>query len=166
MKYTIPFILVLFSYTIFSQDYVSAVGIRTGRNPGFIYKRFLSYENAYEWILSFKNEIKVTAVKESYRIAFKDFSNRIFYYYGFGGHLGFISRNNDNFSLAQDTGKFRENLAHPIAGLDVMIGLEYRFISVPFVAAFEIQPYFNIFGESFFNMYSGDLSLSVKYIIE
>lgn len=166
MKYTILFIFVLFSFTTFSQDYLRAVGIRTGQNSGFTYKRFLDYEVAYEGLLSLKNGITVTVIKESYDIAFEDFSDRIFYYYGFGGHLGFINRYNDKYELTSNTSQFRENLAHPVAGLDAKIGLEYRFVSVPFVAGFEIKPYFNIFDKNFFSMYSGDLSISIKYIIE
>ena len=166
MKYIIVTFLLLFSCELFSQDYTRAFGIRTGNNSGFTYKSFVNEIEAFEGILSFRNGIKATILKETHEMAFFEFSDRIFYLYGFGAHLGFINNYDDSDTSFPAKDNLRNNLAHPVLGLDAIIGIEYHFVSVPFIAGFEIKPYFDLFGPRYFSMYSGDLSLSIKYIID
>ncbi|NOZ47560.1 MAG: hypothetical protein GXO79_12385 [Chlorobi bacterium] len=164
MKYIFILIFSLFSYSIYAQEYTKAFGLRTGNNSAFTYKSFFNDMESFEGMLSFKQGIIISVLKEQNELAFVNFSDRIFYYYGFGGHIGFVNNSTDNSAFYTISKNFRQNLTHPVVGLDVLVGIEYRFVSVPFIAGLEVKPYFDLFGTNYFSMHTGDLSLTIKYI--
>jgi len=163
-RYILPLFLLL-SVMCNAQEFSRAIGFRTGFNSGVTYKYFLNENDAYELILGLNNGIIITALKENHRFLLNDFSDRVFYFYGFGAHMGFQNfyENSDNTNY---TINFRNIVTKPVLGLDAIIGAEYRFKAFPVSIGLELKPFFNLFGKGYFNFYYSNLSLSVKYMIQ
>ena len=51
-----------------------------------------------------------------------------------------------------------------VMGFDIMVGVEYRYLSAPLTIAFEIKPYFNFIGMRYTQSQFWDAGLSVKYL--
>jgi hypothetical protein len=99
--------------------------------------------------------------QESLPIPFKTVEN-FFFYYGVGGHVGFEQwYRRYHYDNQPDTYYYR-HVATPVVGVDGIAGIEYRLKKVPLAFGFDYKPYFNLFGEQFFDMNMGDFGFSFK----
>ena len=162
--FAILFLVIIFQ-KVNSQDYINAVGFRTGGTSGFCYKTFVNDYKALEGILSFRNNgVQLTALIETYSPANFNINENLFLYYGYGAHVGFLKKYDDNnfpFSIFEpNKSMFR---TRPVIGADAIIGIEYRFVSLPVIAALDTKPYIEFFGFPFIKTKLFDIGISVKY---
>jgi hypothetical protein len=157
IKFNIALLLIfLFTTSVVkSQSYETAVGIRIGGlSDGITLKHFISHSSAVEGILSIGNRtFIVTGLYELHTAV--DHSHLFFLYYGAGAHIGFF----------QDGGYYyyHNNLVYTresVFGIDGIIGLGYKFKTVPINVGMDFKPFidFNNGSKMFF-----DGGLSIRY---
>ncbi len=134
-----------------AQDYKTGIGFRGGFSQGLTAKHFISEKVAIEGILASRHKgFIITGLYELHTRAFE--VDRLNFYYGFGGHIGFGDGSKDDWG--------NEKM---ILGIDGILGLEYSFTSVPFNIGVDWKPAFNLAGGE--NWGWGDSgALSIRYI--
>ncbi len=168
MKRTIILLFLLLPVCLFAQDYERAAGVRLGHTSGISYKKFIVDNEAVEMIISGrKSGTQFTALYEFHKpmeVAFEE--DNFHFYYGIGAHLGFERFNDLNKVLVNDDPvEFEfEDKSYFTMGLDIIAGVEYRYLSVPMTIAFEVKPYFNFIGMRYTNSKFWDAGFSIKYI--
>jgi len=164
MKYIIIIGLLIICLFSKAQDYNQAVGIRGGVFSGVSYKIFKTEQMSYEGIVSTNyGGIRFVGLKQLSKPTLTQYSDKIFFIHGFGGHAGFYSNYRINHFLTPVSMRSRQSLNYVVIGMDAFFGLEYRVIKYPVTFGLEIIPFFDLFGPNYFNMNLGDLALSVKY---
>ncbi|MCF8296672.1 MAG: hypothetical protein K9J13_03925 [Saprospiraceae bacterium] len=164
LKIIVIIILVIVFQKAKSQDYLNTVGFRAGETSGLCYKGFVNNAKAMEGILSFRNNgLQLTALIETYSpVNFKINSN-LFFYYGYGAHVGYSKKYDNNFLFGffePQKSMFRKR---PVIGVDAIFGMEYRLNKLPLVAALDTKPYTEFFGFPFFKVSLFDIGVSLKY---
>lgn len=164
MKHTIIMGLLLsLALTGYSQD--QAIGIRGGLTSGFEYRVFTNDENSYRLLLSARKDgIQLTGLKEFHILDVFDIGEEISFVYGFGVHAGFESWRNYYYEPYDPYFRYSEKKTGVVAGLDGLAGLEYHIPTLPLVAGLEVKPYFNLFGEDFFELRPFDFAFTLKYV--
>ncbi|MFC2087429.1 hypothetical protein ACFLSA_04645 [Bacteroidota bacterium] len=163
------FLLLLFISTIsfktYTQEYSEAFGIRGGLTSGLTYKKFLNEEVAMEAILSFRERgMQMTVVRQLHEITLIEFTDKLFFMKGYGGHLGYTFSDKYRFF-------FREfNYPHkrfsPVFGMDAYLGMEYRMESFPLALGIDYKPYFEISITHPFQFRIWDIALFIRYSFE
>ena len=146
-------LLIFFSINLaYSQDYNTAVGLRTGLSNGITLKHFTGEKTAIEGILSLRwRGIDFSGLYEVHNTAFD--TDQLNWYYGFGGHIGFWNGENVSWiNDAKDT---------TVIGAVGVLGLEYRIPNSPIVIGIDWKPTINIFGASGLRADGG--ALSIRY---
>ena len=136
-----------------AQDYTTGIGLRGGLANGLTIKHFIGEQAALEGILTSRWQgFNITGLYEIHNIAFD--TNRLNWYYGLGGHIGFW--NGDNVKWVND------NRDYTVIGVDLILGIEYNFEEAPINISADWKPAFNIVGYSGFWGDGG--GLSIRYI--
>lgn len=136
-----------------AQDYNTGIGLRGGFANGLTIKHFVSNKAAIEGIVASRwRGLELTGLYEFHNRAFQ--TDRLNWYIGFGGHVGFWNGDNANWGTA--------GTAYTVVGLDGILGLEYSFVEVPFNIGIDWKPAFNFYGYSGFWADGGAISL--RYI--
>ena len=143
------------------QNYTRSIGIRGGQTSGFTFRQYRDDANAYEGILSFKqNGLQVTLLKQFIKPYFTEHSDNIYLVWGYGAHIG--THRTSVFEVFSR--KFYDlNSITPLIGLDAYAGLEYRIREVPLVLGLDFKPFFDLAGARFFSMSVWDFAVSLKY---
>ena len=126
-----------------NPGYTTGIGLRGGISSGLTVKHFIRENRAIEGILSFSyyQGAWITGLYELHTPAFGTVG--LNWYYGGGGHIGFMSSSN------------------PI-GLDGILGLEYRIQEIPFTIGADLRPIINLnYADHPLLL---DVALSVRYI--
>jgi hypothetical protein len=147
--------ILLFSGNLTAQGYQTGLGIRFGGlTSGLTVKSFLSKTSAIEGILSVghKNFI-VTGLYEMHSQI--DHSSLFKVFYGIGGHVGFF----------QDGGTYyyhdtRLYTGSTVAGVDGIIGLDYKFRTTPINISMDFKPFVDFFNGGIVYFDGG---ISVRY---
>ncbi|MDD3568548.1 MAG: hypothetical protein PHT92_09135 [Bacteroidales bacterium] len=138
-----------------AQDYNTGIGLRGGFANGVTIKHFVTSKAAFEGIIASRwKGLELTLLYEVHGRAFN--TERMKWYFGFGGHVGFWDGDNTN----KDWGTAGEN--YTVIGVDGILGLEYNFAQIPFNVSIDWKPAFNFVGYSGFWADGG--ALSVRYI--
>lgn len=146
-------ILILTVFATNAQSYDTGIGLRGGLYNGLTVKHFVSSDAAVEGILSTRwGGFNVTILYEMHKIAFD--TPGLYWFYGFGGHIGFWDGNNNPW--------FNDNDNYTVFGIDGIIGMEYVFEDIPFTIGLDWKPAINLAGNSNFLADGGALSL--RYI--
>jgi hypothetical protein len=136
-----------------AQDYNTGIGLRGGFANGLTIKHFVSNKAAIEGIVASRwRGLELTGLYEYHNRAFQ--TDRLNWYIGFGGHVGFWNGDNAHWGTA--------GTAYTVVGLDGILGLEYSFAEVPFNIGIDWKPAFNFYGYSGFWADGGAISL--RYI--
>lgn len=136
-----------------AQDYNTGIGLRGGFSNGITIKHFIGDNTAIEGILTSRwKGFSITGLYEIHNVAFK--TERLNWYYGIGGHIGFW--NGDNVNWVKDDKNYT------VIGVDGILGLEYNFNEIPINLSIDWKPAFNIIGYSAFWGDGG--ALSIRYI--
>ncbi|MGM0567469.1 MAG: hypothetical protein ACQESX_11975 [Bacteroidota bacterium] len=155
-KIAFTILLTFFAFSFSNaQDYNTGIGLRGGFANGLTVKHFISSNTALEGILSTRwKGFQLTGLYEIHQRAFN--TERLNFYYGFGGHVGFW----DGDNTGGDWGDSGES--YTVVGIDGILGLEYNFTEIPFNLSVDWKPAFNLVGHSGFWADGG--ALSVRYI--
>lgn len=146
-------IVLLFGLESKSQDYNTGIGLRGGWGTGLTVKHFLGDKAAVEGILDSRwRGFSLTGLYEIHNTAFD--IDRLNWYYGFGGHIGFW--NGKNVGWADD------NNNYTIIGIDGILGIEYNFDFIPINLSIDWKPALNLAGSSGFWGDGG--AISIRYI--
>lgn len=144
---------VIFCSFCYSQDYSTGIGLRGGFSNGLTIKHFVSERNALEGIFSSRWQgFLITGLYE-YQNQFAN-TERLNWYIGFGGHIGFWNGNNVKWG--------NSGTNYTVVGIDGILGLEYNFVEVPINIGVDWKPAFNIAGYSGFWGDGG--AVSIRYI--
>lgn len=159
-------ILFFASLAGFSESPKKAVGIRGGLTSGFEYRVFDGELTSYKALLSFRNHgLQLTGMKEFHMPDAFDFCEDLSFVYGFGAHVGFESwdvTHHSYYENGQDY-YYTDRKTGPVFGLDGLAAVEYTIPAIPLVVGLELKPYFNLFGENFFQLQPFDFAFTVKY---
>ena len=157
-------------------EYRTGIGLRGGGyTSGLTLKHFVSSTGAVEGILSFpyfRSSFLVTILYEKHSAAFN--TDRINWFYGAGGHLGFYNR---NYYLNYYGCSF-----HPVKpekdkciriydyperyvnfGIDGIIGLEWQITEIPFTLGIDFKPMIDLVNPGH-NWFIWDAGLSFRYV--
>ena len=154
----IVFIGILFySGNLTAQSYQTGLGIRFGGlTNGITVKSFLGKSAAIEGILSVGNKnFIVTGLYEMH--SSMDNSNQFAVFYGIGGHVGFF----------QDGGTYyyhdnRLYTSSTVAGIDGILGLDYKFRRAPINISMDFKPFVDFFNGSIV-YFDGGISLRYTF---
>lgn len=140
------------SFQARSQDYIHSIGLRGGLSQGITYKYFMNRTDAFEGILAMRwNGFYVTGLWERHTQAFD--VDRLYFYYGGGGHIGFWDSNT--------TPWFDNGSSNTVLGVDGIIGLEYVFYEIPLNVGIDWKPAFNLIGVT--NFWGSELGISLRF---
>lgn len=135
-----------------AQNYESSVGLRAGLYNGITFKHFLDDKVAVEGLLSTRwRGFRLTGLYEIHNPAFE--VEGLQWFYGGGAHIS--SWNGRNVNWINDENNYL------VIGLDVILGLEYKFQDAPINVSLDWKPSINILGYSNFVADGG--ALSIRY---
>lgn len=181
LKKTIVLSLLAFlfmcGHKLAAQQYKMAGGFRIGDSEGVAIKAFLNEQHAAEFLWTFRNTgMQWTGLFEFHAPALVERTEGFYWYYGFGPHIGYnqgLGCHGD--CITQDTTQapggaiiIRESYNSSkqnyfAMGMNFIMGLEYRFISLPLTVGLEYKPLIEFFNRSQFNNQFNDFAISVKY---
>jgi len=154
--------LAVISFSVFSQEFRYAAGIRAGYTGGVEFRIYTDELNSYKFLLGTRqNGAVIHAMKEFHQPGLFSFTDQLNFVYGGGLHVGYerwnqrYFRNNNSVYYASGTDY--------IAGIDGLAGLEYMFAEVPLSLGIEAKPYFDLFGRKVFDLELFDLAFTIKY---
>lgn len=159
--------LVMLPVCLLAQTVERAAGLRLGHTSGVSYKKFTTEDEAVDLLLSGRNDgTQFTAMYEFYKPLEVSFDENFFFYYGVGGHVGYEKYDDlKKVLISEDPLEFVfEDKNYFVMGVDVIAGVEYRYLSVPMTIAFELKPYFNFIGMRYTRSQFWDAGISIKYV--
>lgn len=160
--------MTLLSYFSEGQEfYEKSAGLSLGSTSGLTFKKFFTESEAIELTLSGRNDgLQLGANYQFYRPMNLAFNDRFYLHYGIGGHLGYEKFNDLSkiLSNAEGTAFIYERRSFYVMGVDLDLGVEYRWLEVPVTIGFDLRPYLNFIGMRYIRSQFWDAGLSVKYI--
>lgn len=151
----------------FGQQYDRSAGVRLGGSSGLTFKKFIVDEQAFEMIISNRREgIQLTGLYMMHQPMHVSFNENFFFYYGVGGHIGAEKHGDISkiYSNSDPTIFTYENKSFLTLGIDGIIGVEYRMLSVPITLSLDLKPYVNYVGMRKVKADFWDASIAIKYI--
>lgn len=157
-------ILLLFPLVVHAQNYWGAIGIRGGESAGISVQLFNGESNAVQGLLSFRHSgIQFTVLTEKYMPVLLKYSDHIFLYQGYGGHIGY-----ERWYKWKDGDwpYYNQHVqASPIAGIDGIVGMEYRLFKYPFKFGLEYKSFAEFSLHNVFRLNLWDFGVTVHYTI-
>lgn len=153
--------------TLAQPTYDRSAGVRLGVTSGMTFKKFMAPEESLEVILSGRRDgIQLTTLYEFHEPMELSFNENFYAFYGLGGHVGYESydRLNKTIVSADNSTFIFENKSYFVIGADAIIGLEYRWLSVPCTLGFDVKPYFNFIGLRYTQYRFWDSAITFKYV--
>jgi hypothetical protein len=161
-KIVLIVIVFFFGLTTQAQDYTEAFGARMGVRSGVMYKNFFDDQNSMHAMLNFqRGGIQFTFVRQFYQPVLLNFTQKLFFYYGCGGHLGYSTLSNDQYLVNGET--YRREEFSVIAGITANLGLEYHVIKYPIIIALDYHPFYEINIPLYFRKNYYDFGLTLMY---
>ena len=152
------------------QLYDKSAGVRLGYTSGFTFKKFIETDESIEVMLSGrKSGIQITTLYAFNRPMQFSFNENFYVYYGMGGHFGLERHRNLDKELILDGGggePTSQNVekSYFTIGADAIVGIEYRWLSVPVTIGFDVKPFFNYIGFRHVRGNFWDSAISFKYV--
>ncbi len=144
-----------------AQTYSNALGIRFGGlTSGIDGKHFINNNTAVEGILSFgSNSFLITGLYEKQQAITN--AGGLQWFYGFGAHLGIFNQNGHYYYYDKNQVYVQNGGSSLAVGIDGIIGLEYKFESIPFSIGIDTKPFIDFSrGTAFF----WDGGLLLRYV--
>lgn len=140
--------------------YQNGIGLRIGNQSGISFKHFMRDANALEFMLTThydKHGLIGTVVYEWHRNAFE--ARNLLWFYGLGGHAG-AYKYSEYYDA--DNSRYYKKGYFPVVGADGIIGLEYKFPSLPIALSVDVKPALNFVGGE-----AGEINgaLTVRYTL-
>lgn len=153
--------LAIIGFSVFSQDFRYAAGIRAGYTAGVEFRIYTDELNSYKFLLGTRqNGAVIHALKEFHQPGLFSFTNHLNFVYGGGLHVGYERWNRRYY---RTNSSYYVTNTDFIAGIDGLAGLEYMFPEVPLSLGIEAKPYFDLFGRKVFDLELFDFAFTVKY---
>lgn len=160
-------LVIAFTAVTAQQNYEKSAGIRFGRTPGMTFKKFTKNNEAFELMLSGRNEgTQFTATYLFHQPMEFSFNDRFYLHYGVGGHLGYERFDDITKVITNAAGDefLFEERSYFVMGVDGNIGIEYRWLEVPITIGFDVKPFINFIGMRYLRATFWDAGLSFKYV--
>lgn len=168
MKFFLIAMIVLASLAADAQQlYDKSAGIRLGHTSGVTYKKFFVEDEAIELMLSGRNDgMQFTAIYQFHEPMDLAFNDRFYFHYGIGGHIGYEKFDDlaKVLSNSEGTEFLYEERSFYVMGVDVDLGVEYRWLEVPVTFGFDLKPYYNFIGMRYSRTTFWDAAISLKYV--
>jgi hypothetical protein len=167
MKNIFTILFILFSCAIFSQPSNTSIGLRGGGVSGFTIKMVDYDRKAFELILGYqKGGARLVGMLQKFTPIREDRIANLYIIAGVGAHSGYITYNEEATRIINGIQyySYRKKYA-PIIGVDVLIGVEYHFESVPFNISLDYKPFMEFFGQRTFRFDFWDIGFSLRYRI-
>lgn len=152
----------------FGQHYTKSAGVRLGHTSGLTFKKFVAGEEAVEFMASGRRDgFQLTIMYVNHQPMEFSFNENFYAYYGLGGHAGFERFDRLRKSIVSIDPDYvfeYEEQTYFVMGIDAILGIEYRWLSVPITIGFDIKPYFNYIGMRYTQARFWDSALSFKYV--
>src|SRR5437868_14925026 len=147
-KIVIFFSVNFFTSSSHAQEYKTGIGVRLGGlTQGLTVKHFINSNSALEGILSFGHHaFFITGLYEKQQ-AIKS-APGLYWFYGGGMHLGFY-RGGDYFYYKKHGVVYYYDDEHSstVVGIDLILGMEYKFQKTPITIGLDIKPFFDFVSE-------------------
>ncbi len=147
--------------------YDQSAGVRLGWTSSLTFKKFMLEDEALEILVSGRRQgVQLTMLYEFHEPMELSFNENFFVYYGIGGHMGYEKYGDLDKTLTSiDPPRFVfDERSYFIMGVDGILGIEYRWLSVPITIGFDIKPYFSFIGLRHTRTQFWDSGISFKYI--
>ena len=136
------------SNTLSAEEYETGIGIRLGGvTQGVSVKHFLSTNSALEGILSFgRHSFLITGLYEK-QTAISG-AEGLYWFYGGGAHIGFY-RDSYYYYYYKKHGPYyyEKYKSTTVVGIDLILGMEYKFQKAPITLGLDIKPAFDFLNE-------------------
>lgn len=149
------------------QNYEKSAGVRLGNTSGLTFKKFVTEDEAFELILSGRNEgMQFTTMYLFHQPMQFSFNENFYVHYGLGGHVGYERFDDISKTLVNEAGDafIFEDKSFFVMGIDASLGIEYRWLEVPITIGFDIKPLFNFIGMRHTRARFWDAGISFKYV--
>lgn len=168
MKHLFSLLLLISVASVNGQQlYEKSGGVRLGSTSGITYKKFVNESQAFELLLSGRNDgLQVNLLYLFHEPMEFSFNDRFYLFYGLGGHIGFEKFDDISKTIINAEGDqfmFEEKTFFAM-GIDGSIGIEYRWLEVPMTIGFDLKPYFNFIGMRHMRAKFWDSAISFKYV--
>ncbi len=149
------------------QDYNTGIGVRLGGlTSGLTVKHFSNPSTALEGLLSFGyRSFVITGLYEKHR----DINSApgLKWLYGIGGHVGFFRYGGYYYRVRYDNNGYVYYVSYPgntatIAGIDFILGLDYKFNNAPFNIGLDVKPFVDFFNGPY-GYFDGALSIRFAF---
>ena len=149
------------SFGLIAKERNHALGLRGGISSGFEYRYYFGGQNSIKFMLSSRDRgLQLHGIYEMHTRGLFDFSNRITFVYGGGIHAGYESWYRSYY--IGDT-RYTEPVSRPLAGVDLLAGLEYPFLIFPLSIGFEVKPYVDLWGKNYVRVQPFDFAFTFKF---
>ncbi|PKP22383.1 MAG: hypothetical protein CVU05_04150 [Bacteroidetes bacterium HGW-Bacteroidetes-21] len=160
MKTLFIFIFSLAALTAMAQQ---QFGIRGGELSGLSYRQFDDPDHCIEVLLADRyNGLQVSLFTENFRPVLTEYSENISLYTGFGAHAGFSSSKHYLYNEDKEDSFYRLRTG-PLAGVDFVCGLEYRFNKFPVTVGIDYNPYAELSFADIFRVSIWNFGTTVRY---
>ena len=148
--------------------YDQSAGVRLGWTSGLTYKKFMIEDEALEIMISGRREgVQLTTMYVFHQPMEFSF-NEGFLCILWTGRTSWDMNNTvilTKHLTSVDPPRFVfDDRSYFAMGFDGLIGIEYRWLSVPITIGFDIKPYFNFVGLGYTRTQFWDSAISFKYI--
>jgi hypothetical protein len=156
--------ILLFTLLIFdlsARNSTHAVGLRGGISSGFEYRYYFDEANSVKLLGSSRNKgLQLHAMYEQHSKGVFNFSKRLVLFYGGGIHAGYESWNKTYYVGHT---RITEPVSRPLAGIDLIAGVEYPFFLLPVSLGFEVKPFVDFWGKNFVRVQPFDFAFTAKF---
>ena len=168
MRIFFPALLVIAVFSANAQqNYEKSAGVRLGNTSGLTFKKFTKNNEAFELMLSGRNEgMQFTATYIFHQPLEFSFNDRFYLHYGVGGHVGY-ERFDDIAKVITNTAGDEfifQDRSYFVMGADANLGVEYRWLEVPITIGFDLKPFINFIGMRYLRARFWDAGISFKYV--
>ncbi len=168
LRFSILTLCLIWAGSCFAQPvYNQSAGIRLGHTSALTFKKFFGNEEALEVLLSGRREgIQVSALYIFHQPMQFSFNENFYAYYGLGAHMGYERYGGLSKTLISvDPPQFLfDEQSYFVMGFNGILGLEYRWLSVPVTLGFDLKPYYNFVGMRYTRTRFWDSAISIKYV--
>jgi hypothetical protein len=153
------------SSTVVAQDYKNGIGIRLGGlTSGLTFKHFIKPLGAFEGILSFGHRsFLITGLYEQH-VGIGS-APGLRWFYGGGAHVGFFRDNGYYYWTRKNNRVYYVDgyaSSRAIVGLDLILGLDYKFANAPFNLSLDLKPIID-FHDGLYGYFDGGLSFRFTF---
>lgn len=167
MRKSYLLIIALLMCAVSYGQYDRSAGLRLGRFSGVTFKKFVHEEEAFEFLLSGRNDgLQLTGLYEFHTPLKWGLSDRLYLNYGAGGHFGYERDDRPRFVFLPGNQVELINRSRHLftMGVDALVGIEYRWLAFPLTVGIDMKPYFDFIGMRSTRLRFWDTALTVKYI--